>query len=55
MEKQLQVWALNVVVFSPSKGRPAHQEEPAALEGDKVAVIIQNFVQFLTVSLLKQK
>ena len=23
--------------------RPAHQTEPAALEGDKVAVVIQNF------------
>ena len=50
------VYSLNVVFFSPSKERPAHQAEPAALKGDKMAVVIQNFVQsFLTVSLLKQK
>ena len=33
------------VFFSPSKERPAHQAEPAALEGDKMAAVIQNFVQ----------
>ena len=44
------IWVFYSVyaVFSPSKERPAHQAEPAALEGDILrgsTTVIQNFVQ----------
>ena len=38
-------YSVRVVFFSSTKDRPVHQTEPAALGGDKVVVVIKNFVQ----------